>query len=670
MEQKRVVATVTTQSGESQASLESRIGKYWLSKIGIFTLVLGMVLFITYSFQFIGAWGKILVGLLLSGFLVGLGNYLAPRENYKRWAMATIGGGWALLFFTVFAAYHVPIAKVIYNPLVDILCLLLVTTGSISQSLKFKSPVFIFFSYFLGFITITMVEISFYTLLASFLLGVSIVLIARKTGWSWLTLLGLAAVYLTHYFWLEPSINWNETTYVYAGQEGFADALLMPWIGSDWKIYPLIPLEKSLLHQAFLCLYWLLFTTVGFAKTRHEKQDENLTFSLILANSFIFIGSYIHHLHVYYPDFKSLFLLAMASILLGFFVVEQKLIRKLLSDFYLALSVSLFSLAIPMYFDGPWVTYGWVVASVVLAWLGVRHHRFLLRVISSVLAIFVLGRLFIFDYLERDVLFHLLMPIRNSFLLFSIAAVSFFATSWMYEKSDVEEDEKRIKENIFLIAASILFGIGCLIGGLRAATSNIWILEGIFLIAWGALSRRFPLKVMSLIFFTFAAFRLHSVDCNLEILKIFSDFKIALRLLTSGLSIALVIMLADWLRMKKRTIELERWLFPTLNIGGGLLLLRYFYDQGISSWVSIIWGIIAFIFIIYGFAVKERISRWMGLGMFGLVILRLFIHDFPRLETIYRIISFIGLGAIFIAASFIYSYFSKLFLGDSNKSQA
>lgn len=645
-------------------STESTIGTYWLSRIGIFTLVLGIVLFISYSFQFIGPWGKISTGLAVGASLIGLGDYFTKKEKYQRWAMAIMGGGWAVVYFTVYAAYQIPVTKVINNPLVGFGWLLAVIIGSISHSLRFKSQVLVFFSYFLGFVAITMVEVSFYTLLASFLLGVSIVIVTKKMGWSWLALLGLAAVYLTHYFWLAPLLAATS----YSGAESWIDALALPWVGEEWRIYPLMATEKSLIHQAFLVLYWLLFTTIGFFK--NEKQEkQNLTFWLLLLNSFIFTSSYIHHLHVYYPSFKYMFPFVMGFVFLILCLVEQKLKRPLLSDLCLAFSVSLFALTIPMYFDGPWVTYGWTFSSVILTWLGLRHHRTVLYRIAWVLAGMVLWRLVNFDYAERDILFHIIMPVRSSFLLFTVAALGFLSNFGIYRISNLQnEREKRISENCFLIATSLALAWAFLMGGLRAASSVFWVLEGIILMILGVRMQRTSVRVFSILFMAFAAIRLATVDCGLEIAKIVSDPKTAIRLIAAGLSIVSILGLSDWLRRKVKTIDFKDWIFScSLTIGGALLVLRYLYDSGISSWVSIIWGICAFAFIVSGFAVRDCLYRWCGLGIFAMVLLRLFFHDFSALETIYRIVSFIALGAVLIGASFIYNYYSKLLLEDSGK---
>jgi uncharacterized membrane protein len=639
----------------SEGSRESNIGKYWLSRIGVFTFVLGIVFFISYSFQFIGAWGKILTGIAIGAALLGLGNYLALQEKYKRWSMAAIGGGWAILYFTVYAAYQIPATKVISNPFVGFLCLLLVMVGSISQSLKFKSPVMVFFSYFLGFVALSTVEVSFYTLIASFLLALSMVIVTKKTGWNWLALLGLAAVYGTHYFWLEPSLTGI------AGEENWWDALTFPWIGDTWRIYPLISREKSLLHLGFLSLYWLLFTTIGFFKNKDE-ENRNIAFWLLVANSFIFTTSFIHHLHVYYPALKPVFPFVMGAIFFVLSWIEQKVQRGLVSDLYLSFSVSLFALTLPMYFDGPWITYGWSAAFVILSWLGIRHGRKILYRLGWVLAGTVLLRLVSFDYLESDILFSVWMPVRISFFIFFVAGLALLATFGIYRFSALpNEKEKRIAENCFLIASSLAFAWAFLIGGLRATSSVAWILEGILLMILSVRYQRTSLRIFALLFIGFAALRIISVDCGLPLMKLFLDFKVTARLLVLIPAILAILKLGDWLR---RATKADLWLSNTISLIGATLVLRYFYESDLKAWISIIWGACAFIFLVSGFVLKDKLYRWIGLGIFSLVLLRLFFYDFSNLETIYRIISFIALGIVFIGASFLYSYFSKHLLNE------
>ncbi|MDD5216718.1 MAG: DUF2339 domain-containing protein [Candidatus Omnitrophica bacterium] len=650
----------------SKGTTENAIGKYWLSRIGIFTLVLGIVLFISYSFQPLGPWGKILIGLAVGVALVGAGNYLAPRENYRRWAMAMIGGGWAVIYFTVYAAYYLPVAKIIENPFVAFVCLILVVVGSVSQSLRYQSGVLTFFSYFLGFVAITMVQVSFYSLFASFLLAFSLVIVMRKTGWNWLALLGILAVYIAHFVWLAPAFHMGASAY--AGQETLSDALILPWIRETWKLYPLMGAEKSSLHMGFLVLYWMLFTTIGFFKKNEGKASENEIGALLALNSFIFVTSFVHHLHVYYPQWKYVFPLVMGAVFLALFAVEEKMQRRLISDLYLALSVTLFALAIPMYFEGPLITYGWAAGCFILTALGIRHERTILRRLSWVLALIVVWRLSHFDYLEKDVLLSLLMPVENTLLIFAVAGLAFAAIAWMYEVSALtNEKEKRIAGNAFVITSAFVFGLGFMMGGFRQASSVVWTLEGLLLMFLWMRFRRLSIRIAAIIVLGLAAFRLITVDFQFELVRIFLERNVAFRMAAVAASVLSFLVLSDVLRREVKPGSPDYLVFPYVSALGGLLLLLFFYDKDISSWISLIWGAFAFTFVITGFSSKEKVYRVSGLVMFALVLIRLFLHDFSKLETLYRIISFTGLGIVFITASFLYSYYSKRFLEPGSK---
>jgi hypothetical protein len=215
-----------------------------------------------------------------------LGSYFASRETYRKWALITAGGGWAILYFTAYAAFRVPATQVISDPMLGFGCLMAVAVGSIWQSLKFKSGSLAFFSYFLAYVSISIVDVSFYSLFASFLLAVSIVIVTRQMGWDALSLFGLAAVYMTHYIWLKPAIY--DIGKLPDAATFWFDLLALPWTGEEWRVHPLIDHHRSILHQSFLALYWLLFTTVGFFKPPRQKdQDQSLKSVLLLANSFI-----------------------------------------------------------------------------------------------------------------------------------------------------------------------------------------------------------------------------------------------------------------------------------------------------------------------------------------------------------------------------------------------
>lgn len=72
---------------------------------------------------------------------------------------------------------------------------------------------------------------------------------------------------------------------------------------------------------------------------------------------------------------------------------------------------------------------------------------------------------------------------------------------------------------------------------------------------------------------------------------------------------------------------------------------------------SVVRGVAALACLAAGFPSRERILRLEGLGLFALCILKLFIYDLRNLETAYRILSFIALGAFLLGVSLIYTRF-------------
>jgi uncharacterized membrane protein len=61
--------------------------------------------------------------------------------------------------------------------------------------------------------------------------------------------------------------------------------------------------------------------------------------------------------------------------------------------------------------------------------------------------------------------------------------------------------------------------------------------------------------------------------------------------------------------------------------------------------------------LVFGFPARERTLRLVGLALLLGCIGKVFVYDLRNLETMYRILSFVGLGATLIFVSFIYTRF-------------
>lgn len=142
--------------------------------------------------------------------------------------------------------------------------------------------------------------------------------------------------------------------------------------------------------------------------------------------------------------------------------------------------------------------------------------------------------------------------------------------------------------------------------------------------------------------------------------------------------VALAMFLASWWldppRHLMRGINL-RGVFPTLGVILLFLLLNieiadYFTPPGSRTLVlefsenfardmtySIAWGLFALALIAIGFGIRSKYVRYAGIGLLGVTLFKLFMHDLTILDSIYRIGALIVVALIALAASFLYQRF-------------
>ena len=192
---------------KSALDIEEMLGTNWLNKLGIAILVLGIAFFLAYQLKTLGPAGKVLVGYVIGGVLLGAGVWFERKRSYQILARAGIGGGWALLFFTTYAMYHVPAAQVLRSQPVDLLLMLAVAGVMAWHTLRYRSQVVTGLAFLLGFLTVTVSHANVYSLAAGAVLAAGLVVIVGKMKWFELELFGIFASYLNHYLWLRPIIE-------------------------------------------------------------------------------------------------------------------------------------------------------------------------------------------------------------------------------------------------------------------------------------------------------------------------------------------------------------------------------------------------------------------------------------------------------------------------------
>lgn len=88
-----------------------------------------------------------------------------------------------------------------------------------------------------------------------------------------------------------------------------------------------------------------------------------------------------------------------------------------------------------------------------------------------------------------------------------------------------------------------------------------------------------------------------------------------------------------------------------------LLCSQWVSQRGFTGgfYLTASWSVYAFGIIAAGVLLRERMYRWVGLGIIGAAVGRVVIIDVWKLETLYRIVSFFALGLVLLALGFIYN---------------
>lgn len=74
---------------------------------------------------------------------------------------------------------------------------------------------------------------------------------------------------------------------------------------------------------------------------------------------------------------------------------------------------------------------------------------------------------------------------------------------------------------------------------------------------------------------------------------------------------------------------------------------------------SVGWSLFAFALLVAGFVAQNRFTRYAGLGLLGLTLVKVFLHDLASLGSLHRIGAFAAVAVVAIVASFLYQRFQS-----------
>jgi len=188
-------APAPARAARSSADWEALVGGNWANKVGVFVLVIGLASLLGFSFTKMGPAGRVAIGLATGLAMLAAGVVFEKRERYRTFARGLLGGGWAALYFTVYAAQAIDAARVIESPVAGALLLLAVGVGMVAHSLRYRSETVTGIAYFLAFTTLGITHVTALAVIAVAPLAASLLYLAHRFGWRNMALVGLIATY-------------------------------------------------------------------------------------------------------------------------------------------------------------------------------------------------------------------------------------------------------------------------------------------------------------------------------------------------------------------------------------------------------------------------------------------------------------------------------------------
>ena len=356
---------------KSSLDVEEMLGTDWLNKLGIILLVLGVAFFLAYQLKTMGPSGKVLVGFVTAAVLLGGGIWFERGNRYRILARAGIGGGWALLFFTTYAMYHVPAAHVLDSQSLDMVLMLAVAAAMVGHTLRYRSQVVTGLAFLLAFLTIAIHHSNVYSLAAGAVLAAGLVVIVGRMQWFELEVFGILASSLNHYLWLRPLIE---------PMQGKHHAF--PEFGASAGI---------------LVLYWLIFR-VSYVFRHPDVAQERISTAAALLNTSLLLA--LLKYQSVHPEWAFWALLAIGAWEAAFGQAPPTRRRRNAVIVLSTLGLVLLIAAFPFRYSGTRLSVVWLAEAEALLLIGVWTKEVVYRRLGMVASVLVAGQMIAYDAAE------------------------------------------------------------------------------------------------------------------------------------------------------------------------------------------------------------------------------------------------------------------------------
>jgi uncharacterized membrane protein len=647
---------------ERHPDLEKFIGENLVSKIGIAILVLAIGFFVKYAIDndWIGPVARVGVGVLCGGILIGIAHWL--RNQYKAFSSVLVGGGLAVLYFTIALAYH---QYQLFGQTTAFVIMLVITAFSVLLSLLYDRQELAIIALAGGFFTPFLVSSGRgdYVVLFSYLLILNggLLVIAYNKAWRLLNILAFGFTAVLFASWL-ISLPYDATIPTYRGGWMFGTA------------------------------FYLLFFVINVAYTiRTNKRFVASDFGILLLNTCLYFAAGLYLIQqLGLERYKGFYCAAMGIFHLGatWFLFRKNTIDKNILYLLVGITLSFVSLTAPLQLHGHYITIFWATESVLLYWLFLKSQIRLIRLASMLIWLAMLVSLGM-DWMNVYAFSTNPVPIlfNKGFMTGLYSALCCGALYYL--------DKQGVRGRAALVAGiALLFLDGVLeifhqmetgispvyLTGYtylyilvvarveRRETKNLWrpLVSGLLMAA--VMLYLFTLPV---IFYVQATMLEHSRYQG----HFYAHW--------IGAVVVVLILMELAGRQKTGLMKMEGALFTWLICGitvillsaeGQMLVNAIFYSRGNDleylsrvynkTGLPILWGLCSFVFMWLGMRRKFKPLRIISLLLFSITLVKLFLFDIRNIPIAGKIAAFFCLGVLLLVVSFMYQRLKKIIIED------
>ncbi|RNI26374.1 DUF2339 domain-containing protein [Rufibacter latericius] len=685
-------ASVPQEAESTKPSIFSRkldwekfIGENLINKLGIGILVLGIGFFVKYAIDqdWINEIGRVAIGLLAGGTLLGIAHRL--RKDYKAFSSVLIGGGMAVLYFTIAIAFH---EYQIFSQTVAFILMMAITGFTIFLSIAYDRMELAVLALVGGFGSPFMVSTGEgnYVVLFVFilLLNVGILVLAYFKKWNLLNL--IAYVF---------------TIILYGG-----------WFGTRVVDVPNAPYVGALVFATLFYLVFFLMNLIYNVKERRRFTGPEIM--MLLSNTFLYygVGMYVMS-QIAGGSYRGLFtiLLGLFNFVFAYGLYRSNRVDRNLVYLLIGLVLTFLSLSAPIQLEGNYITLFWALEAVLLLWLSQRSGIQLMKHASVLVLVLMLGSLAM-DWLDYSIARAGLPLLLNKLFITGLVVVASLAGTWFLLGRETETTTPPIRffqvYRTLVGLALVLFLYLVLLLELQhqlthsTLSSDVQIqLLGfyhyLFLLGLLAWSTRLPNPVYGRVVMGLSVVALLGYLTNLQPSVsyirngyLFNQTETLSAFLSHYLPLlTLIILLAVVLRKMQQQFgfgsrlgKISLWLASA----AGVFLLSF---ELVHLWLlkshptsaelynsmghirkigfPILWGVISFVLMMVGMSKKIKTLRIISLTLFFLTLLKLFLFDVRDMTEGGKIAAFICLGVLLLVISFMYQKLKNLILEGETK---